>query len=487
MKTKQRLCVWIEAAGARWEHVRVRKLSGREAIGQLFRFDLEGAADPEHEIPDTAKPGEEVSIVFELDGNEVRRVHGVIDAARRHLGGPGDRATIDLRVVPRVARLGLVETQEIFVGKSVPEIIRTKLERHGFVGEGDLDLRLLGAYAAREFVMQYGETDLAFISRLAENLGISFFFEHGDDHDRIVFTDHEHGFTPPPPVNGAIAHTPRGERDGVYDLDLCERVAPTSHIVHDYNYRSPLVDLTAASDLQSGNGGGVVEYGCNVKTPADADALALARAEEQRSRQTVYEGKSGVLGFTSGARVSVTDVPGVDGEASWLLVDVTHEATMPLLDEQESAEARYHGTFRAVPGGFTYRPPRVTPRPHIGGVVTGVIQVGQNGEIDGIAPVDAEGRYSVTLHLDTSELGAQKTSHPIRMAQPFAGPSYGMHFPLRRGTEVMVVFANGDPDRPIIAGALYNAAVPNPVVANNAASHRIRSISGALFEIYNER
>jgi type VI secretion system secreted protein VgrG len=415
----------------------------------------------------------------------VRRVHGVIESARRHLGGSGDRATIDLRVVPRVARLGLVETQEIFVGKSVPEIIRTKLERHGFGEPADLDLRLLGAYAARDFVMQYRETDLAFVSRLAENLGISFFFEHKDDHDRIVFTDHEHGFTHA--QGGAITHAPRGEKGGVYDLDLCERIAPTSHIVHDYNYRTPLVDLTAASDLESGNGGGVVEYACNVKTPGEADALALARAEERRSRQVVYEGKSGVLEFTSGARVVVKDVPGVEGDAAWLLVEVTHEATMPLPGELSDTDAHYRGTFRAVPGGFTYRPPRVTPRPHIGGVVTGVIQVGPNGEIDGIAPVDAEGRYNVTLHLDTSELGAQKTSHPIRMAQPFAGPSYGMHFPLRRGTEVMIVFANGDPDRPIIAGALYNAAVPNPVVANNAASHRIRSISGALFEIYNER
>jgi type VI secretion system secreted protein VgrG len=484
MKTQQ-LCVWIEAAGARWEHVRVRKLSGREAIGQLFRFDLEAATDPDTEIPETAKPGEEVSIVFELDGEEVRRVHGVIDSARRHLGGSGDRPTIDLRVVPRVARLALVETQEIFVGKSVPEIIGTKLERHGFVAPADVDLRLLGTYPAREFVMQYRETDLAFVSRLAEHLGISFFFEHANDRDRIVFTDHEHGFTRAP--DAAIAHAARGEKFGVYDLDLCEKIAPTSHIVHDYNYRTPLVDLTAASDLEAGNGGGVVEYGCNAKTPADADALALARAEEQRSRRVVYEGKSGVLGFTSGARVTVKDVPGVEGDAAWLLVEVTHEATMPLFDEQGSPDAHYHGSFRSVPGGFTYRPPRVTPRPHIGGVVTGVIQPGPNGETDGIAPVDAEGRYNVTLHLDTADLGAQKTSHPIRMAQPFAGPSYGMHFPLRRGTEVMVLFANGDPDRPIIAGALYNATVPNPVGASNAASHRIRSISGALFEIYNER
>jgi type VI secretion system secreted protein VgrG len=377
-----------------------------------------------------------------------------------------------------VARLALVETQEIFVGKSVPEIIRTKLERHG-LGNDDYELRLVGTYAAREFVMQYRETDLAFVSRLAEHVGISFFFEQRDRGERIVFTDYEQGFTPAP--ERVVSYRAGGEKDGVYDLDRIDRIAPTSHIVHDYNYRTPLVDLTAASDLSSGNGGGVVEYGCNAKTPEEADALARARVEEQRSRQVVYEGKSGVLGFTSGARFSVDDVPDAQGVTGWLLVEVTHDAVMPLLEDQSASE-HYYGTFRAVPGGFTYRPARATPRPRMGGVMTGVIQPGPEGETDGVAPVDAAGRYNVTLHLDTADLGAQKSSHPIRMAQPFAGPGYGMHFPLRRGTEVVVAFANQDPDRPIIVGALYNAASRSPVVDENAYMHRIRSPAGVLVE-----
>lgn len=115
-------------------------------------------------------------------------------------------------------------------------------------------------------------------------------------------------------------------------------------------------------------------------------------------------------------------------------------------------------------------------------MVTGIVQPGSDGETGGIAQLDAEGRYLVQFHFDTTQPGEERASHRVRMAQPFAGPSYGMHFPLRRGTEVLVAFTNGDPDRPVIVGALYNTASPSPVVASNATKHQIKAASGALFE-----
>ncbi len=474
----------IEARGERWEHVRVHRLAGREAVGQLFSFDLDVACDTGHDLPDGAVPGEEVSVVFELDGEEVRRVHGILGPIRAHLAGAAEHRAYGLRVVPRAARLAFVQTQEIYLDVSVPDIVRSKLERHGFEAV-DFDLRLMGTYAAREFVAQFKETDLAFVSRLAEHAGISFFFEHDDGRDRMVFTDHPDGFRATSPAQ--VPFQGRGETSGVFDLDRVSDLAPTSHIVQDYNYRAPRVDLSACSDLPSGNGGGVVEYGCNVKTPAEAEQIALVRAEEQRSRQTVYEGKSGVMALSAGRRATLVDVPGLPEPEPLLLAEVTHDATFPLFTEGgaggvRGAEARYHNTFRGVPGGFTYRPPRVTPRPVIAGPVTGVVQPGGEGETGGVAQIDAEGRYLIQFHFDTAQPGEEKASHRVRMAQPFAGPGYGMHMPLRRGTEVLLAFTNGDPDRPVIVGALYNATSPSPVVASNANRHQIRASSGATFE-----
>jgi type VI secretion system secreted protein VgrG len=260
---------------------------------------------------------------------------------------------------------------------------------------------------------------------------------------------------------------------------------PTSYIVQDYNYRTPKVDLSACADLASGSGGGVVEYGGHVKTPAEAEQIARVRCDERRARQHFYEGKSGAMELCAGRRASILDVPHAHGPTKVLVVEVTHDAFFPVFSEGDAEGARYANTFRAVPdeAGFTYRPPRATPRPRIGGVVTGVIQPGPEGETGGVARIDEFGRYTVELHLDTAQHGEQKASHPMRMMQPFAGPDYGVHLPLRRGTEVLVAFANGDPDRPVILGAVYNATVPSPVVASSANKHRIKTAAGVLFEL----
>jgi type VI secretion system secreted protein VgrG len=188
------------------------------------------------------------------------------------------------------------------------------------------------------------------------------------------------------------------------------------------------------------------------------------------------------MSLSAGQRVTIHDVPSSHGDEALLVVEVRHEAEIAVFDEA-AHEARYTNAFRAVPQGFTYRPPRRTPRPVIAGVVTGVVQLGPDGEKGGVAVIDAEGRYWVELHFDPAQPGAQKTSHPIRMAQPFAGPSYGMHFPLRRGTEVLVAFTNGDPDRPVIVGALYNATSPSPVATSSANKHRLQTAAGVLFEM----
>jgi type VI secretion system secreted protein VgrG len=473
----------IESGGAPWGHARVRRLSGREAIGQLFSFDVDVVCDPDHDLPEGVVPGEDVTLVFELAGNEVRRVHGMLGPVRAHVGA-AETAAYRLRVVPRALRLSLVETQEIFLDQTVPEMIKSKLERHGFAA-ADFELRLMGSYAAREIVVQYQESDLAFVSRLAEHAGIGFYFEHEDGRDRMVFTDHEGGYRPLAGAGGAaeVAFSGRGEKAGVFALDRVSDLAPTSYIVQDYNYRTPQVDLSACADLESGNGGGVVEYGGHVKTPAEAERLARVRAEERRARQLVYEGKSGVMALSAGRPAKILEVPRTHAPLPLLVVEVTHDATIPVFSEHETEKADYSNDFRAVPRGFVYRPARATPRPRIAGVITGVIQPGPEGETGGVARIDADGRYTVELHLDTAKPGARKSSHPMRMAQPFAGPGYGMHLPLRRGTEVLVAFANGDPDRPVILGAVYNAASPSPVVASSATKHRIQTSAGVLFEL----
>jgi type VI secretion system secreted protein VgrG len=476
--------IHLESSRFSWEGVHVRALTGREAISQLFAFDVDVVCDPEHGLPEEALPGAEVSLVFTREHEEVRRVHGMLATIRDHLDAAVDRRTYRLRLAPRAIRLGLVEMQEIHMGLSVPELIMRKLGRHGF-GAEDTELRLRKTYPARELVVQYRESDLAFVGRLAEHLGISFFFEHGGGCDKLVFTDHPAGFHP---VEGAeeTRFHPRGEESSVFELQVTTDLVPSAYVVRDYNYRKPLLDLTAFHTVDSGNGGGVVEYGSHVRTREEAQEIAQIRAEERLSRQRVYEGKSGLPALGAGGRSTLLEHPRLEGSEDLLFIEVNHTAHQPVSGQVGGAAPGYVNTFTAVPAGLDYRPPRRTPWPRISGVVTGVIQPGPDGETGGFARLDGEGRYTVQLHFDTAP-GELRSSPPIRMAQPFAGPGQSMHFPLRPGTEVIVAFADGDPDRPIIVGSVPNAASPSAVTAANADRHRITTGSGAVIEIRDRR
>lgn len=482
MAESNNLKLYLESKGEPWSFARVRRLTGREAIGELFSFDVEVVCDPGHELPAEALPHADVTLVIERDGHEVRRIHGILGSIRDHLDPLDGPSEYSLRIVPRAARLALVETQDVYLGRSIPDILRSKLERHDFAPE-EFELRLNGSYPVRDFVVQYKESDLAFVRRLAEHAGISLFFEHDAGCDRLVFTDHPHGFRGVPQAEEAH-YRPRGEALDVFALAVETGAVPTSFIVQDYNYRTPQVDLSACVDLENGNGGGVVEYGAHVKTPAEAEQLARIRSEERECRRVVYEGKSGLPAFAAGGTTALLDHPRLQGSTPLLLVEVLHEASLPVFSEggQAAPTGTYHNHFRAIPAEVPFRPARVTPRPRIHGFVTGIIQAGAEGETGGVARLDSEGRYTVQFHFDTTQHGEEKASHAVRMAQPFAGPNYGMHFPLRRGTEVLLAFADGDPDRPIILGAAYNTSSPSPVVAANAQKHQLKSSSGAVFE-----
>ncbi len=472
--------VRIEGEGEAWRHVRVRALTGREAIGELFCFDVDVVCDADHDLPEGAAPGADVAIVVEIDGVEIRRVRGILGPIRDHLDALSDHASYRLRVLPGAFRLALVETQSIFLGRTIPEILEDKLDLHD-IDAGGRAFRLLGSYPAREFVTQIGESDLAFVSRLAEHWGVSFFFEHVEGREQIVFTDHRDGFHP---IEGAaeVPFRPRGDRTDVFALERVTDLVPTSYIVQDYNYRTPLLDLTGTYELETGSGGGVVEYGNHVKTPEESALLARLRAEERECRRRVYEGRSSRPELRAGGTFTLVDHPRIHEGLPLLVVSVEHEARIPVFAEAEGGETTYRNRFTAVPASVPFRPARRTPKPRIDGVVTGVIQPGPSGETGGVAQLDSEGRYTVQFHFDTATLEGQKASHPVRMAQPFAGAGYGMHLPLRPGTEVLVAFTNGDPDRPVIVGALYNTASPSPVAASNAQRHQIRANTGAIFE-----
>ena len=223
--------------------------------------------------------------------------------------------------------------------------------------------------------------------------------------------------------------------------------------------------LTSTYEHSAGYAGGVAEYGSNHDTPEQGDRLARVRSEERDGQCRFFRGESDRAELTAGASVQLVGHPRLD-DPSLLLVEVEHRGSQVVGTHGGDGSEGYLNAFKAVDASRTYRPPRVTPRPRIHGVLTAITEPAAKGTSGRIAQIDEQGRYTVRFFFDAaSGEGRVRSSAPVRMVQPHAGANYGMHFPLKPGIEVAVTFVDGDPDRPIIAGA-----VPNPL--NRVAGYR---------------
>ena len=451
--------------------VQLRLLRGREQIGQLFEFELHLIGSNPDGIDDRALLSSAASVTFfrstGLDGDahiELRRIYGIVASVRDRCFTESRHREYLLRFVPRAWRTSLTLTTDIFMDMSVPEIIERKLEDAG-LGSNDFELRLMGEHAKREFIVQYQETDLAFISRLCEDAGISFFFEQDDDKkaEIMIFADHNGAFTTIDPAT--VPFAPRGEHLNVFQLETTRRLITTDFKTRDYNYRNPAMDLLGEAKVECLGGGMSNEFGDHVKTPAEAAEVAKIRAEEFAVDHFNLHGRADVPGFRAGGKVTIENQPHADA-GELLLIEACHMVEQSTFGMSDGVAETYHCDFRAIAATTPYRPPRITPKPVVSGVVTGLVEHGSETEH---GPLDDHGRYRVSFMYDSvTDRDAGKASRPLRMAQPSAGPDRGMHIPLKPGTEVMITCVNGDPDRPIIAGAVPNPQTYSPVNASNA-------------------
>ena len=471
----------IESDDFSCDDLQIFELSGRESLGKPFALTIGVVTTKPPGLDLAVVEGATATLVFTVEGQDARRIHGMIAEIRDRIDTEPDTRSYFLVLVPRAHRLSLVRTQEIFMDLSVPEIIQKKLELVG-LGADDVEMRLSGTYPKREFVVQYKETDLAFVSRLAEHEGITFFFEHEDGRDRIVFTDKNTGF-PVAPGHAIAPFRARGERRDIFHIEATTRLVPRAHVVHDYNYRIPLVDPTGSAEAPSGLGGGLVEYGAHCKTPVEATRLAKIRAEETEATHRVFGIESDLGWIRSGGVFTLDGHPKL-GDTTLLVTEIEHAArpSVALFGGKDSVP--YTNRFRAIESSVPFRPARVTPKPQIHGVVNGVVAHEMEGTETLFARLDDEGRYLVRMMFDTSQSGERQfVSRRIRMAQPHSGQNYGHHHPLKPGTEVLIGFIDGDPDRPIILHTVPNPITPSPVAANCAPAHRIKTATGILIEM----
>jgi type VI secretion system secreted protein VgrG len=460
---------------------------GSEELSRPYRFEIELASTRADADLDAllGKPArlEFLRAVPATHGGRAVEpvvVHGIVSEAFQK--GRIDKTWAAYRavLVPRIWKLGLSTHSRIFLGKTAPEIVREILEVSGLT---DSEFRLTAReYARREYTVQYRESDLAFLDRLCEYEGIWYRFDQGEEEEKLVFADSPEAYGAPK----EYSCRPQGGTDRpeeVWSLESRRSMVPAEVALKEYNWRTPSVDLQVTAPVEApGTTGTAYLFGEHYKTPDEGRALARVRAQELLCRRVVFEGTGDVRAFRAGSTFGLRDHFRADCNRAYLLVGVAHEASQPV--EFLPAGEAYRNAFVAIPSDAEFRPARRTPLPRVDGVLAAKVDAAGSGEY---AEIDDQGRYKVQIPFDRSGREGGLASRFIRMAQPYAGQDMGMHFPLHKGTEVILVHTNGDPDRPVIAGAVPNAETPSVVTGSNQTECAIQTSGGNAIRIENTK
>lgn len=441
------------------------ELEGEDAISRPFLFRIAFATE-EPAASVKALLGTGVTLSFGRPGDsdggptglERRPFHGRVSRLTRGFVSRGDATEWRAEVVPDIWFMTRTTDCCIYQNKTVPEIIEDKLSKHGV---SNYELRLTGSYQPVEYCVQYRETTLNFISRLMEQSGISYWHEHQEGAHTLVISDINN--------NAPLAPWPDlpigGRRDSAAIRRLDEEFAVRSHgrVLRDFNFE--MVDKLPVEEpttIEVGPAGFSELYdypGLYQESGAGRD-IAKAQMQADEALHQRLRGESGVAGLNAGLRIKIE---GID-DSEVLVTEVRHTGqdhshwTANMWGRREPVEPSYANTFVCMPKAVPFRPERTSPKPFVQGPQTAIVTGPSGEEIH----TDEHGRIKVAFHWDRLDPSDDTSSCWLRVSQGWAGSSYGqVHIP-RIGHEVIVDFLEGDPDRPIVTGRVYNGNNKHP-------------------------
>ncbi len=452
--------------------LRVVRFFGREGVSSLFDFRLE-LAGPEVDLGSLVdRPA-----LLQIGGIEApRHVHGVL-AEVEYVGESRSFHLYEAELVPWIWRLQHRQDCRIFQDKATPKILEDVLVGAGLAKDW-LRFDLTADYAPRNYCVQYRESDLAFISRLMEEDGIFYFFEHAADKHVLVIADHPGAHRP---IVGAPAlwFTPASgdmvaDREHVQQFRFGERIRPGKVSLRDFNLHKPDLALEAKDGAKRHTELEVYAYPGRYQdqalgAPHQGQTIAKTRLEALQSHRRSGAGASDCPRLCAGHTFELIGHSRHELDGSYRIVQVTHAGSQPqVLDQDASGDFSYSNEFQVTETKQPFRAPVQTPRPRMGGLQTATV-VGPEGEE--VYP-DEHGRVKVQFHWDREDLFDETSSCWVRVSQQWAGNGWGTMFIPRIGHEVLVDFIEGDPDRPVIVGRIYTGInkPPYPLPAQKTKS-----------------
>lgn len=437
--------------------VLLQRLAGIEGISRLFTFHLDLLSE-NASIAFNDIVGQRVTITIHLASGATRYVNGFV--SRFIQSGRDSRfAHYQAEVVPWLWFLTRNANCRIFQQKTVLEIIKKVFQDLGFSGQ--FKDKTQGSYETREYVVQYRETDFNFVSRLMEEYGIFYYFEHELSKHTMVLADASSAHQPCPGQEKAIFDSTSRilEEERVTGFQIGQELKTGAYSMNDYNFETPLTDLdvTEPTLYTVANNSTFELYdfpGIYLKKP-EGETGAKVHMQEQEAAHLVGNGTSSCGAFTPGYRFDLEDHYRKDLNKSYVLTEVRHDANCggAYYTGQSEEEETYTNQFGVIPYTVPYRPSRITPRPFVQGPQPAVV-VGPSGEE---IYTDKYGRVKVQFFWDREGKANENSSCWLRVSQLWAGKQWGAMWIPRIGQEVIVDFYEGDPDRPVVTGRVYNA------------------------------
>lgn len=432
-----------------------RSMRAKEELGTPFRYDLE-LLSPDFHVQPGALLGQLLTVKLQLEDDTIRFFSGYVTDFSMP-GSRGRLANYRCTLRPWIWFLSQTTNCRIFQNVTVPDLIKSVFSAHGFT---DFEELLTEQYPRREYIVQYRETDLNFVSRLMEQSGIYYYFKHEANRHVLVLADSLSSHSRAPGCERVPFYPPDPNRphaqDHVFSWAFSQHVTPGVYAHTDYDFRKPRANLLTRANSAGAYPFGqfeVYDYPGEYESPPDGETFARKRLEELQATSGMVRGEGNVRRLEVGRLFELIEHPRDEQNREYLIVSGqyelrTHEHESNGSDQEDFFYCQFTATDSAQP----FRPPRRTPRSVVRGTQTATVTGPAGEEIW----CDSQARVKVKFHWDRAEAADENSSCWVRVAQAWAGSGWGsIHIP-RIGQEVVVDFLEGDPDRPIIIGRVYN-------------------------------
>jgi type VI secretion system secreted protein VgrG len=434
-----------------------RSLSISEELGRLFNLEIQAGSE-RGDLKANDLLGKSVSVEMQCPRGGVRYFHGFVSRFSRIPRAGTRHFSYRLTVVPWLWFLTLHSDCRIFQNKTLQDILRDVFGRRGF---SDFKFQLSGDYTPWEYCVQYRETDFNFISRLLEQEGVYYYFEHEKGKHTVVFADSPAAHQPFPKYEkltfSALTSIHEHDEEHVYDWVAESRHHTGKYQQTDYDFTKPSADLKtpeskpgnfAHSDFE------IFDYPGEYDQRSDGERWSRVRMEELCADRETFQGGGDVTGLATGRKFTLSQGPGPADTGDYLVIGSSIDLESNIYESGTSGDMgeTYHCTFTAIKAADQFRPARLTPKPVIQSVQTAVVTGAKGEEIH----TDKYGRIKVQFHWDREGKHDENTTCWIRVATTWAGQNWGAIRLPRIGQEVVVAFLEGDPDQPLVVGSVYN-------------------------------